>query len=104
MRVRRQAIVDVLAYPMVPLTTLAVRVNVNRDASEMGEVMEEPVADLLGDLVALGNRETAGHGDVDLRMQPVTDPARPNVGDVLDAGNVSGGVDDLVHGLGLDAV
>ena len=56
-------LVRVLRDPMVPLAPLPVRIDVDRHAAQMRQVMEQRVPDVFRDLVALRDREMAGHRD-----------------------------------------
>ena len=51
MRVRGEAVVSMLRYAVEVLPALALRVDVNHHPAEMRQVVEELVADFLGDLV-----------------------------------------------------
>jgi hypothetical protein len=48
-----EAVVDVLADPVVTLPSLPVGIDVHHDATEVRQVMQELVANLLRDLVTL---------------------------------------------------
>jgi hypothetical protein len=51
----RQAIMRVLADPMMVFAALPDRIDVDRDPTEMGHVMEQLVAHLSGDLMTLSD-------------------------------------------------
>ena len=53
MRVFGQAVVGVLTDPMIPFAALPDRVHMDGHAAEVGKVVEQLVADLAGNIVAL---------------------------------------------------
>jgi hypothetical protein len=59
----RKAIVRVLADPVMVFPALPDRIDVYRDAAEVGHVMEQLVAHLSGDLMPLSDRQTPRHRD-----------------------------------------
>lgn len=59
----RKAIVRMLADPVMMFPALPDRIDVDRDAAEMGHVMEQLVAHLSGDLMTLPDRQTSRHRD-----------------------------------------
>src|SRR3989441_3785346 len=66
--------------------------------------MKELVAHLLRHPVTLGDRQASPHAHTHVDMEPVADPPRPRVGDVLDPRDVARRVEDPVQNLGLDPV
>jgi hypothetical protein len=100
----RKAIVRVLAEPVMMLPALPGRIDVDRDASEMGHVMEQVVAHLSRDLMTLSDRQTPCHRDAQFGVQPMTDPPSPNVGHLFHAGNMGRGVRNGLQGVGIYAV
>jgi hypothetical protein len=54
------------------------RVHVNDGVGEAADPVQEVVAGLLGDVVGLADRHVAVHGDVQLGVQLVPDPADPD--------------------------
>jgi len=99
----RQTVMGVYTDPVVSLSALAIGIDVDRHAAEMRQVVEQLVTYLPRDLVPFRDREAARHGDAELGVQAVTDPAGAHVRDPFDARNVTGGVADLVQRLGLHA-
>jgi hypothetical protein len=61
--INRKAIVRVLADPMMVFPALPDRIDVDRDPTEMGHVMEQLVAHLSGDLMTLADRQIPRHRD-----------------------------------------
>lgn len=53
---------------------------------------------------ALVDRQVVVHGQRDVRVKYMPEPARPLVDDTFDAGNMLGGVPDLVDQTGLDTI
>src|SRR5437660_1776584 len=83
---------------------LTMRIDVNGHAPEVRQVMKELVAHLLRHPVTLGDRQASPHAHTHVDMEPVADPPRPRVRDVLDPRDVARRVEDLVQNLGLDPV
>ena len=100
----RKAIVRVLADPVMVFSALPDRIDMYRDASEMGHVMEQLVAHLPGDLMTLSDRQIPHHCDAQFGVQTVTDPSSPNIGHLFHAGNMGSGVRDGFQCVGIDAV
>ncbi len=93
----RQAVVRVLADPVVSFPALPIRVYVNRKAAEVREVMKQLMTDLSGDFVPFADRDAARNRHADFGVEVVTDPPRSNIGDLLDTGHVSSGVNNLIQ-------
>src|SRR5438132_1218934 len=88
----------------VTLAALARLIDGNGHAPEVRQAMKELVAHLLRHAVTLGDRQASPHAHTHVDMEPVADPPRPRVGDVLDPRDVACRVKDLVQNLGLDPV
>lgn len=69
------------------------------DGAQMRHVMEELMAHVAGDFVALVDGEAAAHGDVHFGVQTISDPAGPDVRNRFHAtdvpGSVTGRLDDI---------
>ena len=100
----RKAIVRVLADPVMVFPALPDRIDVYRDAAEVGHVMEQLVAHLSGDLMPLCDRQTPRHRDAQLGVQAMADPPRAHVGHLLDAGHMGRGVRDGLQRVGIYSV
>jgi hypothetical protein len=94
--VHRQRIVHVRCDAMVMIATLPIGIDVNGHAAQMRQVVQELVTDGHRDVVTLANRERTRNGHVQVRVQPVTDPAGSHVRDFRDPRHVAGGVHDIV--------
>ena len=89
---------------MVLRAALSVGIDVDHDPAELGKVVEQLVPNFARDIMALRYRQAGRHGHTRIGVEPVSDPSRLDVGDVLDAGDVPGGVSDLVYGVRLHTV
>ena len=104
MDMNRKAIVRVLADPMMVFPALPDRIDMYRDAAEVGHVMEQLVAHLSGDLMTLADRQASRHRHAQFGVQAMADPPSPNVGHLFHAGNMGRGVRDGLQGVGVYAV
>jgi hypothetical protein len=84
--VRWEAVVSVLSQPVVLLSSLPVGIDVNHHPAEVRQVVEELVADLLGDLVTVSHRQPPGHRDAHLRVEAMPDPPRSEIGHLFHPG------------------
>ena len=71
---------------------------------ELPDVVEQPVPDLLRDAVPFADGRVAVHHDRHRRLEGVTHPAQPDLGDVLDGRDRPGRPFEFVDELGLDRV
>ncbi len=76
-----EVIVSVRADPMVDLARFAHRVDMDYCRLQVAQVVEQLVADLLGDAVCLDDGEVGVNGDIQLRVEPMAHPPGPDVGD-----------------------
>ena len=60
------------------------RIDVDHDVGETGDLIEQGMVDVVRDRVALMDREGRQDRDVELGEQPMAAPPRPGVRDVLD--------------------
>jgi len=67
-------------------------------------VVEEPAANLLRDLVTISHRQPPGHRDAHLRVQAMSNPPGPEIGDLFHSRNVTRRVADRLERLRIDPV
>ena len=85
-------------------TVVGAGIDVHLDSPQPSHVMEEPVADLFGDGMALGNAAIAIDREVQVRLQAVTTPSDSHGVDSLDTGRVSRDSVNLGHDGGINRV
>src|SRR5262245_39294574 len=95
-RMRRQAVVDVLGDAMVGFARLVRRVDVNDDERQVVQMMQQLVAHLGGDLVGLRDGQPRLDGDVELGVQAMPEPARPHLRHLFDLGYMPGGMSNFM--------
>ena len=86
------------------LTLMGVWVDVYGHTTQAGQLVQQPVADLLSDPVTPGHREFPVHVDVELGVQAVAGPSGAHARDVLDAFDRRGDLLDDFHRRLVDAV
>ncbi len=84
MGVKRQPVVGMGLHSVKSLPDLADRVYVHRHLRDMGDMVQDLVADLFGNAVSLGDTQGWVHGDVDLEVEPVAAPAGAHLGNLTD--------------------
>jgi hypothetical protein len=99
MRMRWQAVVDVLGDLMMVLARLIGGVHVYDDAAEVAHVVQELVTDLLGDGVPLGHRQRRRHRNAQFGPEVMTYPTGLHLRHRLHFWDVRGGMPKLVDDL-----
>lgn len=78
----RQVIVSVVGNAMVYFARSRGRVNMNGSIGEIPQLMQEIVAHLLGNVMALFYREVGPHRNIDFGMEPMAQPSHPDFADI----------------------
>ena len=94
----------VFADPMMTVSPLSVWVDMDRHAAQVWNVVEQLVADFPRDVVPFGHRQPTRDRHVQHRVNPVSDPSGPYVGDFLDAGHMTGGMRNRLQRVSVHAV
>lgn len=104
MRMGRPFIMSVVGNGMVHFAGSRGRVNMNGGIGEVPQLMQEIVAHLLGNVMALLHRETGQYRNIDLCMEPMAQPSDPDFTDVTDPLGVMDRMSNLIKYLGIDPV
>ena len=82
--------------PVVPLSSLVVRIDVYGHAAKMREMVQQLMTHLLPHVMTFRDRETGGHSHAHLHVKAMADPPGTYVVHSLDRSGVPGRVRDLV--------
>ena len=80
---RRQAVVAVSLDGVEPLARPFVGIDMDHRQRQIFEMMQKLMPHFRGDLMAFSHGQIGWHRDVHFGMQPVAEPTRANVGDVV---------------------
>jgi hypothetical protein len=95
----RQPVVGMGFHAVKALPSLDIRVDVDCDPTDVGDMVQEIMVDLLGDIMCLRDAQSWIHCDVEFHLEPVTAPPSAHISDLMDpwdmARQVSDGFQDL---------
>jgi len=84
MRVSLQSVMGVGGDPVMTLSWLGRRIDVDGDISCMGHMVQDLMAHFLGYRVTLDHGKVRAHHDVDFEGEPMADPSAAHLGHVVD--------------------
>ena len=104
MRMRGSLVVTVRGNGMMHFAGSRDRVNMNGGIGQVAQLMQEMVAHLLGNVMALFHRETGQHRNINLCMEPMAQPSDTDLTDVADPWGVMDRMRNLIKYLGIDPI
>jgi hypothetical protein len=91
--------VGVSLHPVESFPDLSGWIHVHRNLGDVWDIVQDPVANLLGNTVPFGNAQGGIYRNVDLQVEPMADPAGAHLTNLTHPRDVSRGERDAFQHL-----